>query len=55
VLWCRANRHEPVIEQQRSLNLKLRGHYGYYGITGNFRVETITRKRGEPIAVSAIA
>jgi hypothetical protein len=36
VLWCRANRHEPVIEQQRSLNLKLRGHYGYYGITGNF-------------------
>ena len=37
VLWCRANRHEPVIEQQRSLNLKLRGHYGYYGITGNFR------------------
>ena len=36
-LWCRANRHQPVIEQQRSLNLKLRGHYGYYGITGNFR------------------
>jgi len=36
-LWCRANRHLPVVEQQRSLNLKLRGHYGYYGITGNFR------------------
>lgn len=36
-LWCRAHRHEPVDEQQRSLNLKLRGHYGYYGITGNFR------------------
>ncbi len=34
-LWCRANRHHPVVEQQRSLNLKLRGHYGYYGITGN--------------------
>jgi len=34
-LWCRANRHQPVVEQQRSLNLKLRGHYGYYGITGN--------------------
>lgn len=36
-LWCRTNRHQPVVEQQRSLNLKLRGHYGYYGITGNFR------------------
>jgi hypothetical protein len=22
-------------EQQRSLSLKLRGHYGYYGIAGN--------------------
>jgi hypothetical protein len=36
-LWCRKNRHAPIAEQQRSLNLKLRGHYGYYGITGNFR------------------
>ena len=36
-LWCRANRHQLVIEQQRSLNLKLRGHHGYYGITGDFR------------------
>jgi RNA-directed DNA polymerase len=35
-LWCRVNRHQRVNEQQRSLNLKLRGHYGYYGITGNF-------------------
>jgi group II intron reverse transcriptase/maturase len=36
-LWCRANRHLRVVEQQRGLNLKLRGHYNYYGITGNFR------------------
>jgi hypothetical protein len=36
-MWCRINRHLSVVEQQRSLNLKLRGHYGYYGITGNFR------------------
>ena len=35
--WCRTNRHQPIVEQQRSLNRKLRGHYGYYGITGNFR------------------
>jgi len=36
-LWCQTHRHRPVIEQHHSLNLKLRGHYGYYGITGNGR------------------
>ncbi len=33
--WCRRNRHEPVAEQHRELCQKLRGHYAYYGITGN--------------------
>jgi group II intron reverse transcriptase/maturase len=33
--WCRAHRHEPIRQQQRDLNAKLRGHYEYYGITGN--------------------
>jgi group II intron reverse transcriptase/maturase len=33
--WCRRHRHEPLEEQQRVLGRKLRGHYGYYGITGN--------------------
>jgi group II intron reverse transcriptase/maturase len=33
--WCKTYRHRPVAEQRRSLNQKLRGHYGYYGITGN--------------------
>jgi RNA-directed DNA polymerase len=35
--WCKRNRHEPVIDQQRGLNSKLRGHYEYFGITGNSR------------------
>jgi group II intron reverse transcriptase/maturase len=35
--WCRANRHLPVIEQHAKLSLKVRGHYAYYGITGNAR------------------
>ena len=33
--WCRAHRHGPISEQHKALVQKLRGHYGYYGITGN--------------------
>jgi RNA-directed DNA polymerase len=33
--WCRRNLHQPVAEQCRKLGQKLRGHYAYYGITGN--------------------
>ena len=35
--WCRKNRHRPVREQWKKLCEKVRGHYGYYGITGNSR------------------
>ena len=33
--WCRTHRHLSIQEQQQMLNAKLRGHYAYYGITGN--------------------
>jgi hypothetical protein len=33
--WCRLNRHRPIAEQHRTLSQKLRGHFAYYGITGN--------------------
>jgi len=33
--WCRFNRHKPVGEQHQTLSQKLRGHFAYYGITGN--------------------
>lgn len=33
--WMRAHRHDAVAEQHESLGRKLRGHYAYYGITGN--------------------
>jgi hypothetical protein len=33
--WCRDNRHLPIGEQHKKLNEKLRGHYAYYGVTGN--------------------
>jgi RNA-directed DNA polymerase len=34
--WCRVHRHLSVAEQHQALSLKLRGHYGYFGITGDF-------------------
>jgi group II intron reverse transcriptase/maturase len=34
--WCKTNRHQPLAEQQRTLSQKMRGHYAYYGVTGNF-------------------
>jgi RNA-directed DNA polymerase len=35
--WCREHRHDEIRGQQKALAQKLRGHYGYYGITGNSR------------------
>lgn len=35
--WCRKNRHVPIGDQWQTLCRKVRGHYGYFGITGNFR------------------
>jgi len=46
-LWCRRNRHRPVKEQHAAISRALKGHYGYYGITGNspslkrFRFEVV--------------
>ena len=35
--WCRENRHAKIGWQHQKLALKLRGHYGYYGVTTNQR------------------
>jgi group II intron reverse transcriptase/maturase len=35
--WCRVHRHQPIQEQHTVLSQKLRGHYGYFGITGNYQ------------------
>ncbi len=34
-VWCRDHRHEPVKEQHQTLVRVLRGHYAYFGLTGN--------------------
>jgi len=49
--YCRRNRHLSLEQQHRALSRKLRGHYGYYGITSNMealgrfhdRVEAVWR------------
>ena len=33
--WCRRHRHRPIGEQHQTLCQKLRGHFAYYGLTGN--------------------
>jgi RNA-directed DNA polymerase len=33
--WLRKERHSAVSDQHRTLGQKLRGHFAYYGITGN--------------------
>lgn len=43
-LWCRAHRHDPLPEQQTALAAKLRGHFNYFGITGNARALRSFRK-----------
>ena len=35
--WCRVNRHRSVYEQHAKLSAKLRGHYQYFGVIGNWR------------------
>jgi group II intron reverse transcriptase/maturase len=35
--WCRFNRHQSIPDQRVHLTAMMRGHYAYYGITGNLR------------------
>ena len=35
--WCRRHRHLPVKAQHAALTRRLRGHFNYFGVSGNFR------------------
>jgi group II intron reverse transcriptase/maturase len=35
--WCRRNRHRPIPAQHARLTAMMRGHYAYYGVSGNSR------------------
>ena len=45
--WCRSHRHCPVAEQHQALCQKLRGHYQYYGIRGNYRLLEVVLRHAE--------
>jgi len=45
--WCRTNRHAPLKYQYQMLCQKLRGHFLYYGIRGNFRLLEEVRRYAE--------
>jgi group II intron reverse transcriptase/maturase len=45
--WCRANRHLPLKDQYWKLCQKLRGHFQYYGIRGNYRLLSKVRRHAE--------
>lgn len=47
--WCRLHRHDSVHVQQAALNRKLRGHYAYFGITGNARALSRYRREVERV------
>ena len=35
--WCRRHRHLPVQVQRQALAMRVRGHYNYFGVSGNIR------------------
>src|SRR5699024_5222534 len=45
--WLIMHRHQPVAWQHQKLSAKLRGHYAYYGISGNARQLKCMRFRVE--------
>ena len=47
--WCRKNLHEPLRRQVEVLGRKLKGHFGYYGLTGNYA--SLGRFRWEVIKI----
>jgi hypothetical protein len=42
--WCRKNLHRSIANQHYTLCQKLRGHYAYYGITGNTKALSLLRE-----------
>lgn len=46
-IWCRDSRHWKLPEQHQCLCAKLRGHYAYYGIIGNYKMLEVVFEHAE--------
>jgi RNA-directed DNA polymerase len=47
--WCRVNRHLNIVEQHQTLKSKLRGHYQYYGVRGNYKMLEVVYEYAEAV------
>lgn len=47
--WCAKSRHQPIVEQYRTLTSKLRGHYQYYGVRGNYKMLEVAYEHTEAV------
>ena len=45
--WCRDNRHVQIQDQYKTLCSKLRGHFQYYGVRGNYPLLELIFKHAE--------
>ncbi|WBA80928.1 group II intron reverse transcriptase/maturase [Endozoicomonas sp. GU-1] len=47
--YCRKHKHDSLKEQYDKLNRKLRGHFAYFGITGNYKALKAVHRRVQRI------
>lgn len=47
--WCCKNRHKNIVEQYQTLKSKLRGHYQYYGVRGNYKMLEVAYEHTEKV------
>jgi group II intron reverse transcriptase/maturase len=45
--WCRRHRHWPPKEQHAALSRRIRGHYNYFGVNGNFASLALLKHEAE--------
>lgn len=45
--WCRDHRHWPVKEQHAALVRRLRGHFNYFGVNGNYKSLAILKRKSQ--------
>lgn len=47
--WCRKHRHQNIVEQYETLASKLRGHYQYSGVRGNYKMLEVAYEHADAV------